>query len=75
MFRKQDYSDQELYQALKVRFEAKKYEVLVNMKVLFNSPVGVAEHPNLIETLSSLAEELAHAEDVILTLEKYFGNK
>ena len=75
MFQKQNYSDQELFQALKARFEAKRYEALANMRVLFSNPVGVAEHPNLVETLSSLAEELAHAEDVILTLEKNFGNK
>jgi len=75
MFRKQDFTDKQLYQAVKARFKANKLEALANMENLFEQPVGVAEHPNIVETLSSLAEDLANAQDVLNCLENYFENK
>tara|TARA_B100001765_G_scaffold214242_1_gene181793 strand:+ start:270 stop:389 length:120 start_codon:yes stop_codon:yes gene_type:complete len=34
--------------------------------------VGVADHPDLLDTIASHAEELAHAEDVLDSLEENF---
>ena len=45
------------------------------MENLFEQPGGVAEHPNIVETLSRLAEDLANAQEVLNCLENYFENK
>lgn len=61
-----------IYQALKAQYEAKKLKSLANIKILVEAPVGVAEHPDTIQTLTSQVEELANADEVIACLEKYF---
>jgi hypothetical protein len=61
-----------IYQALKAQYEAQKLKALANIKILVENPVGVAEHPDTISTLTSQVEDLAHADEVIGCLEKYF---
>ena len=75
MFRRQDFTDKQIYQAVKARFKANQIEALTNMQNLFKNPVGVAEHPNIVETLCRLAEDLANSQDVLDCLENYFENK
>ena len=61
-----------VYQALKAQYEAQKLKALANIKILVEAPVGVAEHPDIIQTLTSQVEDLADADEVIACLEKYF---
>ncbi len=61
-----------MYQALKARYEAKKLEAIANMQVFMKAPVGVADHPNMLETVAGFAEQLAHAEDILFSLESNF---
>ena len=60
------------YQALKAQYEAQKLKALANIKILMETPVGVAEHPDVVDTLTSQVEDLAHADEVISCLEKYY---
>ncbi len=67
-----DLSNNPMYQALKARYEAKKLQALANMQVFMKAPVGVADHPNMLDTIAGFAEELAHAEDILYSLENNF---
>jgi len=61
-----------LYDALKAQFEAKKQKALATLTIYLTNPVGIGEHPQHIEEMVKLAEELAEADDVVKTLEKTF---
>ena len=67
-----DLSNNPMYQALKARFEAKKLEALANMQVFMKAPVGVADHPNILDTITGFAEDLAHAEDILYSLDNNY---
>ncbi len=67
-----DLSNNPMYQALKARYEAKKLQALANMQVFMKAPVGVADHPNMLDTIAGFAEELAHAEDILYSLENNY---
>ena len=61
-----------LYDALKAQFEAKKQKALATLTIYLTNPVGIGEHPQHIDEMVKLAEELAEADDVVKTLEKTF---
>jgi len=61
-----------MYLALKARYEAKKLKALANMQIFMKAPVGVADHPDMLETIAGFAEEIAHAEDILYSLENNF---
>ena len=43
-----------LYQALEIKYQAEKAEAKANLEVYFQNKVGVAEHPNIIESMNNL---------------------
>ena len=61
-----------IYDALKAQFEAKKQKALATLTIYLTNPVGIEEHPQHIDEMVKLAEELAEADDVVKTLEKTF---
>ncbi len=67
-----DLSNNPMYLALKARYEAQKLKALANMQVFMKAPVGVADHPDMLETIAGFAEEIAHAEDILYSLENNF---
>ena len=44
----------------------------VNIEILLENTVGVAEHPNIIETIEKELEIIAGYEDKLIVLDKYF---
>ena len=44
----------------------------INIEVYLNNPVGVGEHPDLIEAIETELEQIAKYEDQIAILSKYF---
>ena len=61
-----------LYDALKAQFEAKRQKALATLTIFLTNPVGIGEHPQHLEEMVKLAEELTESQDVIKTLEKTF---
>ena len=61
-----------LYDALKAQFEAKKQKALATLTIYLTNPVGIGEHPQHLDEMVKLAEQLAEADDVVKTLEKTF---
>ena len=61
-----------IYDALKAQFEAKKQKALATLTIYLTNPVGIGEHPQHLDEMVKLAEDLTEADDVIKTLEKTF---
>ena len=61
-----------LYQALEIKYQAEKAEAKANLEVYFQNKVGVAEHPNVIESMDKLIEQYANADEKLKTLQQDF---
>ena len=66
------YSGTKLYEALKVRYEAEIMEAKANLENYLDNKVGVAEHPNIVESADTLVEQLANAEEKLKTLKQNY---
>ena len=54
--------------------EANLVKHKLNVEVFLNNPTGVAEHPDYLETIQSELDKMAHWEDQIHVIEKWFGH-
>jgi len=59
-----------MYDALYNRYEAKKSEALCNIQMYFIDGVGVADHPNTVDTVAKLFEEYAEATEHLKILKE-----
>lgn len=66
------YSGTKLYEALKAKYEAQIMEAKANLENYLDNRVGVAEHPNVVESADTLVEQLATAEDKLRTLKQNY---
>ena len=64
------YVGSKLYEALKAKYEAQIMEAKANLENYLDNRVGVAEHPNVVESADALVEQLAAAEDKLRTLKQ-----
>ena len=46
----------------------------INIEILTKNASGVAEHPDYLETIQSELDKIAHWEDQIHVIEKWFGH-
>ena len=63
-----------IYNALRLKYEAQRAEAETNLLNYFKSSVGVAEHPDIIESMDVLIDRLATAEDKLRTLQENFDD-
>ena len=61
-----------LYQAEMAKLEAERTESIAILKVYFNNPVGIGEHPDLITEIDKYVDKLANATDKIEALKANF---
>ena len=61
--------------ALKLQYESEIEKAKDNVKVYLKNPVGIGEHPDLAAAIDSQMEVIAHAEDKLGVLLKYFGHE
>ena len=57
-----------LYDALDNRYKAKQSEALCNIQMYFMGGVGVADHPDTVETVAKLFEKYADATEYLKLL-------
>ena len=62
----------EINQALLFTYNEKKARALTNLKVLLENPVGIGEHGDIINEIEKELKEVAHYEDLIDAMKKYF---
>lgn len=53
-------------------FQAMISRHVMNAEVLLQKQVGVAEHPDVMETLEKEFEKIAHYKDLLEVVEEYF---
>jgi len=61
-----------LYDALKSQFVAQKQKALATITVYLTNPVGIGEHPQIIDEMVEQTKLLAEAEDCLERLTKTF---
>ena len=63
---------QEIVKALIHDAEAGRFIAETDIKILLNNPVGVGDHPNVLETIQVKLDELAKHKDRLDILGEYF---
>ena len=59
--------------ALRKIYEAEIAQARAKIDVYLNSPVGIGEHPDLVSAVDEQIDKMAHAEDKLEILKKYYG--
>ena len=62
----------QLLEALKAHANGHIAKHKANVEVYMNNPVGVGEHPNIIEAIEQELDEIARYNDQVEMLNKYF---
>tara|TARA_Y100000816_G_scaffold271278_1_gene235712 strand:+ start:640 stop:834 length:195 start_codon:yes stop_codon:yes gene_type:complete len=60
--------------ALRKMYEAEIAHAKANVEVYLNNPVGIGEHPDLVLAVDEQIDKMAHAEDKLEVLNKYYGS-
>ena len=63
---------EQLVRATLAKFEAESQEAIAVIELYLNHPVGVAEHPNIINEISTAITRLADADEAIAAIERNF---
>ena len=67
-----EYAGALLYKALQTKYKAEKAEAQANLEIYFTNKVGVAELPNVVESMDKLMEQYANADEKLRILEEEF---
>ena len=57
-----------IYDALFLKYKAQQQKAKTNLKVYFLGVVGVAEHPDVVDTVDKLLKEYAEATELLKIL-------
>ena len=60
-----------IIQALEDRYNAQISEAEATIKIYFEQPVGIGEHPQHVDEVDKLIEKIANAEEKIKVLQEY----
>ena len=66
---------EELIKASRIHFKAHIEKHRINIENLLNNSVGVAEHPDIMETIEKELSIIAEYYDKLSVLEKYFSKE
>ena len=64
-----------LYKALEKKYESDIASAKATMIIYFDNPVAIGERPQHLIELDKLNEQLANAEEKLISLKKHFNNK
>jgi|TARA_B100001778_G_scaffold12587_1_gene9805 superoxide dismutase len=64
----------DLIKASEKQFEAQIDKHRINVEILLENTVGVAEHPDIMETIEKELGIISEYEDKLSVLKKYFGS-
>jgi|TARA_B110000908_G_C10239287_1_gene445162 hypothetical protein len=59
-------------QALKAKYQAEKLAAIATLEVYVKNSVGIGEHPQVIEEMAKLVEQVANSNDCLEALEEIF---
>ena len=58
---------------IRQEYIGKRLQVLAEIQVYLNQPVGIGEHPNIVTEIKNKFKELKDVEDMIAVVEKHFS--
>ena len=64
----------ELIKASKLHFQAHVEKHRINVENLLNNSQGVADHPDIMDTIEKELDEISRYNDLLEVLDKYFSN-
>ena len=62
----------QIVNALVKKYEGEIAEAKANIEIYMNNPVGIGEHPDVIDAINSQVLKIASAEENIQVLQKHF---
>ena len=65
----------QILKASRLHFQAHIEKHRINVENLLNNTVGVAEHPDILETIEKEIDMIAEYDDKLEMLDKYFFGK
>ena len=68
---KNHQTDNPLYKALAKKYEAQIAAAYATLIIYFDNSVGIGEHPQHLEEMDKLVEQIASAEDKLQALNKH----
>ena len=71
---KNHQTENSLFKALIKKYESDIASAYATLIVYFDNPVGIGEHPQHLEEMNKLVDQIATAEDKIKSLNKHFNN-
>ena len=60
-----------MLEALKKRYEAQVAESIATINIYLSNPVGIGEHPQHLEEINKLLQEIVDAEEKIKVIERW----
>ena len=61
-----------LREALIIKYEGEIAAANANIRVYLTNPVGIGEHPDIIDAMDEQIEKMAHAEEKLLCVKNHF---
>lgn len=58
--------------ALRAKYQYEKLEAIATLEVYVKNAVGIGEHPQIIEEMAKLVEQVANANDCLEALDEIF---
>ena len=71
---KNHQTESPLFKALIKQYESDIASAYATLTIYFDSAVGIGEHPQHLEEMDKLVEQIASAEDKLQALNKHFNN-
>ena len=71
---KNHQTENPLFKALIKQYESDIASAYATLIIYFDSAVGIGEHPQHLEEMNKLVEQIASAEDKLKSLNKHFNN-
>tara|TARA_B100000900_G_scaffold270349_1_gene230872 strand:- start:437 stop:667 length:231 start_codon:yes stop_codon:yes gene_type:complete len=71
---KNHQTENALFKALTKKYEADIAAAYATLLIYFDNSVGIGEHPQQLEEMDKLMENIAAAEDKLSALNKHFNN-
>lgn len=62
-------------EALKAKYNAQRLEALATLEIYMNNSVGIGEHPQVIEEMDKLVQQVADADGCLEVINSVFSEK
>jgi len=63
---------EQILKALRLKYQGTIEEAKTNIEIYFTSPVGIGEHPEILQAIDTQMEKIAEAEDKIVVIDNHF---